>query len=301
MNKTALVTGSAGFLGRNMTVTLAMAGYDVTGVDLVDGPGSMIETWLINHPHTYFDLVVHCASYVGGRHDIENHPFFLLHHNLRADAALFEWADIAHPGRVIYISSSAVYPTVLQTQKMGEMRPLLEESSAPDYRPYRGVTPDQTYGFCKLVGERLAAEYQGTGGGSVTVVRPFSGYGPDQSPDYPFRAILDRCLLAEPHDTIEVWSNTVRDFIHVRDVCDGMLELARQDVQGPVNLCTGKATSFVQLVRHFSDVLEKPLNVRVMHNMPTGVAHRVGDPSLMLNYFIPRITLREGVEHACRR
>jgi nucleoside-diphosphate-sugar epimerase len=69
--KRALVTGSAGFIGRHMTAELERRGYDVIGVDIANEIGSimpgrddvrMAHTWPTD---LVFDLVVHAAGDVG--------------------------------------------------------------------------------------------------------------------------------------------------------------------------------------------------------------------------------------------
>ena len=103
----ALVTGSAGFIGRTVAARLEGAGHDVLGIDLEGSPRRDVRNWFRNDENPVpFDLVIHCAAVVGGRALIEDSP--LAHAaNLEIDAALFRWAERTRPGRVVYISSVA--------------------------------------------------------------------------------------------------------------------------------------------------------------------------------------------------
>jgi hypothetical protein len=39
---------------------------------------------------------------------------------------------------------------------------------------------------------------------------------------------------------------------------------------------------------------------KILTDKPAGVAYRVGDPTMMSDYYTPKITLEEGVERAIR-
>jgi len=45
---------------------------------------------------------------------------------------------------------------------------------------------------------------------------------------------------------------------------------------------------------------KKAKNFRILTDKPAGVAYRVGDPTMMSDYYTPKISLEEGVERAIR-
>lgn len=300
----ALVTGSSGFLGRHYVAALVGAGWDVRGVDL-----AALDPSERGHPGTFYrghaedvlrawlqsvDLAVHCAAVVGGRQGIESNPLALATANLTIDAAVFDWCARTRPGRLLYVSSSAVYPTHLQT--WDQNRRLREDDARPD-DPWDLGTPDATYGWVKLTGEKLCTELRELGV-PVTIVRPFSGYGTDQSPDYPFRAFIDRAKAKA--DPFEMWANghQVRDWIHVDDVVRLSLELCRAGATGPVNLCSGVPLEMFDLARIITGQADHLCTLKVIDG-PMGVEYRVGDPSLMRNLVgPPRVQLAEGIRRA---
>lgn len=304
----ALVTGAAGFVGRHTVRDLTGRGWTVDSIDtriIPETPGgrrfhigveSLVGNGYLGFQDRY-DLVVHCAAVVGGRENMEANRLDLLARNLEIDAAMFRWAARSKVDRFIYISSSAVYPTAYQTDKR---RMLLEESMAPQYvRGYDPpMEPDISYGFEKLVGERLAEEYRAAGG-KVTVVRPFSGYGEDQDLTYPFPTIIKQ--VKEKPDQIRIWHNTYRDFIHIHDFVHAMLFLASNDVDGPVNLCTGQPTAMYTLVQlAYRVAWGRRVEIIEQTDKPAGVLWRVGSPELLQQYYTPRISLEEGVVRALR-
>ena len=290
----ALVSGDRGFLGRHFAAELTRRGYEVHGLDVKASPAQDCRKFFgfeLRHPtvRKHWDLVVHCAAVVGGRETIERDPLATAE-SLSIDAEMFRWAAAVGPGRVLYISSSAAYPVSLQ-QPWDHTN--LTESDA---RLSLGM-PDEVYGWSKVTGELLADRLRRSGV-PVTVVRPFSGYGTDQDPSYPFRAILDRVKAGD--DPVEVWcGDCVRDWIHVDDLVAGALAVAESGTEDPVNLCTGRAVSFMDLVTRMGRAVGRlPIRVRFRPDAPQGVAYRVGDPSRMVTYYRPQITLEEGIRRA---
>jgi nucleoside-diphosphate-sugar epimerase len=292
----ALVTGSAGFLGRHFVTELERRGWEVTDVDIEGRSQTDCRLFFdyYRDGDDHYDLVVHCAAVVGGRAVIDGSPLETAV-NLELDAAMFRWAARAKPKRVLYISSSAAYPVSYQdAPDEREARPvrLLESMTQPGGEYWTGM-PDQVYGWSKVVGEVLAGRLR-EAGVPVTVVRPFSGYGWDQDASYPFRAFLDRALRRE--DPFRLWcGDCVRDFIHVDDVVNGALAVVADGTTDPVNLCTGTGTSFMELARTVCDAVGYSPEIVPDPAAPSGVAYRVGDPDRLRWIYTPQVSLETGV------
>jgi len=292
----ALVTGSSGFVGRHMVNELNMAGYVIDTMDgLSEDMRDLAVLGKFMSPN-YYDVVIHAAAHVGGRVDIENHSAFIMAYNLQLDGAMFEWALQARPKHLVYLSSSAAYPVSLQT---GSMKATLTEGDIDLEFP---ELPDETYGWVKLTGERMAEEYRKEAkawGGSVHVVRPFSGYGADQDPTYPFRAFINRALAEE--DPFIVWGNgmQMRDFIHIDDICAAIMEMITLDLPGPVNLCNGAGYRMVDVARWVCDaVWGYHPEITPLTDKPTGVHARIGNPTKLHEFYIPTIDLQTGITRA---
>lgn len=290
--RNALVTGNRGFVGRHMTAALLDRGYNVTGVDIADPVVARDARDFFRSNDQRFDLVVHLAAIVGGRATIEGSPLHVAV-DLSIDAEAFGWAVRTKPGRFVYYSSSAAYPTSLQTRE--HHRRLAETDIDLD----DVASPDLSYGWSKLTGEQLA-RWAAREGLAVHVLRPFSGYGTDQALDYPFPSFIARA--ARRDDPFEVWGDgcQVRDFIHIDDVIEGTLAVVDQDVRVPLNLGTGRATSFNDLAAICQQAAGYSAPVKHLPAAPTGVHYRVADITTMRGIYSPRITLEEGIERALR-
>jgi nucleoside-diphosphate-sugar epimerase len=285
-----LITGHRGFVGRHMWRTLLGHGHDLTGVDLTGDPAIDVRRFFAECD-VHYDLVIHLAAIVGGRTTIEGEPLRVAV-DFAIDADLFQWALRTRPGRIVYYSSSAAYPIAYQTAFSHHR--LREDDLTLD-----GLigAPDMTYGWSKLLGEMLAQQAEAEGL-RVHVFRPFSGYGTDQDPAYPFRAFLDRARRrADPFD---VWGpgTQVRDWIHIDDLVMATLTAVDQDIRGPVNLCTGIGTDFLRLAELVTATAGYAPEIRTLPDQPAGVQYRVGDPTLMSSFYQPKITLDEGIQRA---
>jgi nucleoside-diphosphate-sugar epimerase len=300
--KTALVTGSAGFVGRHMTAELRERGWDVLPCDIANAvaPGTAAARahdalYLFQTITRPFDLVVHCAARAPHRAAIDGQPMNLAY-NLQLDSAMFDWAVRTGQKRVLYLSSSAVYPVNFQTGGPDHWR-LHETNTDSEF----GIMPDAAYGWTKLTGEKMAAA-AAAAGLAVHVVRPFSGYGEDQGEDWPFGAFIGRARRREDPFTIWGTGGQVRDWIHIDDVVGGALAVVDADVREPVNLCTGRGTSMVDLVRMIcAEAGYETVTVQTTPDAPSGVAYRVGDPDRFHEIYRPKVSLEEGVARAVRR
>jgi nucleoside-diphosphate-sugar epimerase len=262
----ALVTGSAGFVGRHSVSTLIRRGWDVVGVDIAPGRygwQAELTAWL-REDRTTYDLVVHAAAWTPHRAAIDSNPQMHLNNRL-LDASLFHWAARTGQGRVLYLSSCAV----------------LDEQ------------PD-AYGQQKLAGEALAGVARAAGV-PVTVVRPFSGYGTDQSEDFPFRAFVERAKRRE--DPFEIWGSgkQVRDFIHIDDVVYEALLAVESGTEDPVSLCTGVGTSMAELAALVCQEAGYRPGFKIVGGNQAA-ARRVGVPGFRRS----KITIAEGVRRAFR-
>lgn len=290
--KTALVTGAWGFVGRHMTRALRERGWDVVGCDVANPEHPVDALDVFRQGDRVFDLVVHAAARAPHRAAIDGRPATMAY-NLQLDSAMFDWALRTGQSRVLYLSSSAVYPVVLQD---ADPPSDLHETAT---EMVHGIMPDAGYGWTKLTGEKIAAATAAEGL-AVHVVRPFSGYGEDQGEDWPFGAFIGRARRRE--DPFTIWGDgrQVRDWIHIDDVVAGALAVVDADVREPVNLCTGRGVSMKELAGMIVAEAGYQPWVSYEPKAPSGVAWRTGDPDRFFEIYRPKVSLEEGVARAVR-
>jgi UDP-glucose 4-epimerase len=304
-----LISGAAGFLGRNFAKFYDTEDNMIDAVDNMQNPHSVMPE--LKYGWTYhddirnfigyfstsrdkvYDLFFHFAAPVGGREKIQNDPLYNAE-SLAIDSDVFRWA-IGRVDKMVYPSSAAVYPVDLQTDY--PKFKMLESY----FRPWASTwnDPDMMYGFTKLVGEYVGwnASMKGL---KVKVIRPFSGYGEGQSQEYPFPSLMRRIVSRE--DPITIWGdgNQVRDFIHVDDVVkmtDKFINTHNDLGYDMINLSSGVGTSFNELVDMALDIEGwQPSSIKYYSDKPVGVMHRVGDTALQeTRGLTPIVTLEDGI------
>lgn len=293
MSKVALVTGGSGLIGGYIVRGLESTGYIVYTCDIKeDGGGSGDIHNVLPKLDTRFDLVVHCAYQQGCRRDMDGDPMWMAT-NLKIDAELFEWAVRTRQKRVLYFSSVAAYNK--HDQDVKYMMPLKESQIDYDW----AKEPSGTYGWAKLTGERMAQAAIASGV-PVHIVRPFTTYAAHQPEDRPFPAIIKQARARQ--DPFEIWGDGshVRDWIHAADVAAGALAVVANDYEEPVNLCTGTETSALELATMACNRIGFEPEFKNLEGMPTGPRFQVGDPTVLRNFYKPRIALDEAVDKAMK-
>jgi nucleoside-diphosphate-sugar epimerase len=316
--KRALVLGGCGFVGRHFVRRLLDDGWNVVLVDDLSS-GIHPDKWIswpaalryniidfrhfINPRYNWaaenFDLIIHCAAVVGGRLKIDGDPLAVAT-DLAIDSDFFNFVVKAKSRpKVIYFSSSAVYPIELQTRRQN----IALSESLVSQGASRFGRPDMSYGWSKLTGEYLAHLAVDRYNADVVVYRPFSGYGEDQSFDYPFPSIIRR--VVERQNPIQIWGSgeQCRDFIHIDDIVGAVMET--KDVLKPgevLNLGSGIPTSFIGLMDRAVDVLGAPLTTAMRLDMtkPEGVFYRVADTYKLSQFYKPKISIEEGIRRVAK-
>ena len=221
---TALVTGSAGFIGFHLSQLLLDQGWRVIGVDDhnayydpalkaarearltgdfravrggVEEPGLLAGLMADERPAA----VVHLAAQAGVRHSIA-HPRDYVRANIAGSLELLEAARAHPPAHLLMASTSSVY-------------------GANTAMPYREVDKADTqmsfYAATKKSTEAMAHAYAHLSGLPVTMFRFFTVYGPWGRPDMAPYLFTDAILAGRP---IRVFNHgdMRRDFTFVTDL-----------------------------------------------------------------------------------
>lgn len=309
-----LLTGGAGFVGRHFALKFLES--DDNEVLIVDSlySGLPVDKWFkqpryrdrlrirqedvrqwFRKPHAKpddFDLIVHCAAIVGGRLNIDGDPLAVAT-DLSIDAEMFNWIVRAKfKPKLIYFSSSAVYPLELQTRE----KHLALAEPFVNFETTRISRPDQSYGWAKLSGEYLAKIAAEKYGLDVKIFRPFGGYGEDQDMNYPFPSIIKRII--EKQNAIIVWGSgdQARDFVHIDDVVECVLSTMNRLKPGEtLNIGTGRGVSFRELAEMACNLLGHKADIVNDSTKPEGVFARVADSYKMEQMFTPKVTLEQGI------
>ena len=233
MARTALVTGSAGFIGYFTARALLDAGWRVIGLDaktdyydldlkarrramLLQSPGYSDVEARLETPGVLRDLfaehrpdvVIHLAAQAGVRHSIDV-PRAYVDANLIGTFELLEAARAFPPAHMLLASSSSAYGAI---------------SSMPYFETDKADLQMSFYGATKKATENMAHSYAHLFGLPMTVFRFFTVYGPWGRPDMAHFKFTRAILKGE---SIDVYNHgdMERDFTYIDDLTRAILGL----------------------------------------------------------------------------
>ena len=236
---TYLITGAAGFIGSHLCRTLLKDTYaaEVVGIDNINGyynrniklrrihelsknrrfhfyktsilEKSAIQSVAKKHKP---NILIHTAAEVGVRNG-ELHPVEYFSTNVIGTLNILE-AAVPYAQHAIVFSSSSVYGSTKHLP-FRESEPLLPS------------TPLSTYGASKLAMEMAVQNFYKQTQTPVTIVRPFSIYGPDGRPDMLPMKLLVAAKTSMPLD-VYAPTKLFRDWTYIDDFVSMILTILQK-------------------------------------------------------------------------
>src|SRR5574340_33785 len=269
MQKSVLVTGGFGFLGRATAKQFKSHGYRVVGVGNGRWYGNDLRShgfdeWLdagvtmasLLTLKERFDVIVHCAGNGSVGYSVLN-PLQDFKKSVDSTAELLEFVRIGNPEAVV------VYPSSAGVYGAKEDYPIRESDD---------LNPISPYGYNKRLSEQLCESYSKIFGLKTRVIRFFSIYGPGLTKQLLWDA-SNKLLIAQKEIEFAGSGQETRDFIFVKDAAEFILEIAVQHEQFIViNGASGIRVTVKSLVEQLRDRINPGLDITF------GGSVRPGDP-----------------------
>jgi UDP-N-acetylglucosamine 4-epimerase len=243
-----LVTGGAGFIGSHVARALDGRGFNVRVFDdLSTGSidnlkdleldfleGDICQPLELSRAMQDVESVYHFAAFISAPESV-THPEICFEANIVGSLNVLHAAKAAGVKRVVLASSAAVY---------GDTQGAIREDAAKN--------PASPYAVSKLAMEETARLFSRTYGLETVCLRFFNVYGPGQSPDSPYAAVIPQFI----HDlekgkgiTILGDGKQTRDFVYVEDVADTcLLAMKHPAASGDIfNIAGGRSISILDL------------------------------------------------------
>lgn len=246
-NKRVVVTGGAGFLGKNVVALLQKRGcrdifiprkkeYDLTRRE------DVVRMLKKAKPH----VIIHLAAVVGGIGANMKNPGKYFYDNLMMGVQLIEEARLFGVEKLVAIGTICAYPkfTTVPFKEEDLWGGYPEETNAP-------------YGLAKKMLLVQSQAYRQQYGFNSIFLLPVNLYGPGDnfSPEssHVIPALIKKCVDAKRlgHDSITVWGTgkATREFLYVDDAAMGIVLAAEKyNSSEPVNIGAGFEISIKDLV-----------------------------------------------------
>lgn len=297
-NKSILVTGGAGMVGRALTSKLLELGAQVTIADLHCPNDLEPEVNYVNKDLRYLhnceeicdgkDYVFNIIGVKGSPQACATQPADFMVPMLQFNTNMMEAARRANVDWYLYTSSVGVYSPA----------DVFYEDDVWTSFPSPN---DKFAGWAKRMGELQAEAYSiQYGWNKVSIVRPANIFGKYDNFN-PVNSMVIPSLIrkAQENEVLEVWGNgsAIRDFIFANDVADSMISAVEKQVTEPINLGSGKGYSIKEVVELVVKHSGKDLQVKWLTDKPNGDAIRIMSTSKAESYGIKANTsLDDGIK-----
>jgi nucleoside-diphosphate-sugar epimerase len=248
--KRILLTGASGFIGRHCTASLRSRGYEVHAVTSASPPEAPEGVrW---HRVDLLDPA-QIGAVVGA---VE--PTHLLHLAWYVAPGSF----ISSPANLAWVQASL--ELLRQFSEHGGQRVVMAGSGyeydwtaeQPCTEAHTPTIPNTFYGVCKQALCELVTAYSGVAGISSAWGRIFFLYGPHEHPDRLVSSIIRSLLRGEPARCSH--GRQIRDYLYVGDVASALVALLDSEVQGPVNIASGRPIALKDLATTIGERLRRP-------------------------------------------
>jgi len=248
--KKVLLTGAAGFIGRHTIQHLIEVDYEVHAVDCIAQPSFKQE------PHIFWHQCNLLDTDQLKRLLLKVKPTHLLHFAWCTTPGEY-WSSIEN---IRWVQTSL--QLVMNFIEEGGKRAVLAGTCAEYDWTYgycsEGITPiipRTLYGICKNGLQEILSKFSKQTSISSAWGRIFFLYGPYEAKIRLVPSVITSLLQDRPARCTH--GNQIRDFLHVDDVASAFVSLLESNVEGPVNIASGRPIALKSIIYIIADLLGK--------------------------------------------
>lgn len=301
MGQRYLVTGGAGFIGRNIVRRLLAEGHEVRvldnfstgrrenleGLDVELIEGDLTSYHMVQRAVKGVDYILHQGALPSVPRSV-NDPIASVNVNVIGTVNVLTAAVEEGVKRVVYASSSSIY------------------GDSPELPKHEGMlpAPKSPYAASKLAGEHLCRAFYESYGLETIILRYFNVFGPYQNPHSQYAAVIPKFVTAAlSGQPVVIFGDgqQSRDFTFVDNVVEANLaaiEAPKEALGKAFNIACGESFSLLELLEILEGILGKKIKKLFREPQPGDVKHSRADISRakkLLGYQ-PKIRFQEGLQ-----
>lgn len=296
--KKILVTGGAGFLGKQVVAELIKAGANADKITIPRSKDYDLTKWEnCQKVVTNQDVIIHLAAHVGGIGLNREKPAELFYDNLMMGAQLIHAAYQAEVEKFTCVGTICAYPkfTPVPFKEEDLWNGYPEETNAP-------------YGIAKKALLVQLESYRLQYGFNGIYLLPVNLYGPEDNFDTRSSHVIP-ALIRKVHEAqqrgdrvIPVWGDgsPTREFLYSNDAARGIVMGTQfYDNSDPVNLGTNFEITIKDLTELICELMGFDGELRWETDKPNGQPRRCLDTSKAKDAFgfTAKIDLKEGLKN----
>jgi len=294
-NKKILITGSSGFVGKNLINKLIELKFN----NILSPSSKDLDLTNENSVKKYFEknkpeVVLHIAGLVGGISINKDKPAEFFYKNAMMSLLVNHYSFINNVEKLVSLAAGCGYPKNIPV-------PFSEN----DF--WNGLPDMNSYGY-SLAKKNLVIgswAYNEQYNFNHTVLIPANLYGPydnfNLERSHVIPALIRKFLEAKENNLKEVivWGtgSVTREFLYVDDTVQAIIDAMSCNETGPFNLGTGKETSIKELNETISNIIGFNGNIVWDSTKPDGQPKRFYNMEKFKNSFgyVPSTSLYDGL------
>jgi len=301
-----LITGSSGFIGMHLSLSLLKSGYDIIGLDNMNDyydpdlkkarlkilmeyknfqffKGDIADLSFLNSvfSQTRPEKVVNLAAQAGVRYSLKN-PHAYIESNIIGFMNILEQCRSNNIKGLIYASSSSVYG--------GNKKHPFSESHKVD-------KPISIYAVSKKSNELMAYAYSHLYGLKTTGLRFFTVYGPWGRPDMAMH-IFTKKIAEKKSLPVFNHGNMKRDFTYIDDIITGVRSAIDKNYDCEIfNLGNNRIEDLMDMINIIEQNLKIDARINFMDIQPGDVQKTFANIDKARNKlgYQPKISIDKGI------
>jgi UDP-glucuronate 4-epimerase len=295
-----LITGVNGFIGCHLAAKLVKNDYDVIGLDCFN---SSAPNWLNKIRSEYASVKTLACDIC----DVESLRVIFKEYRPEVVVHLASKTGVAEAERdkLVYnnININGLI-NIINVCRDTEVKHLIYASSSSVYGNYEGSVIETTqlnpighYGVTKVIAENLLMDFYKLCSANITVVRPFTVFGPMGRPDMAPWIFSDAIINGR---VINLHDESARDFTYIDDVVKAFQNIIKRKLSGfnIINIASGKPHKTSDLINELSLILKFNPKIEIVELPPfmPRLSHANISKAKSLINWQPEVNFKDGVE-----